>query len=128
MTPEQIIDTQLIPAGWRPWKVCPNEQFDRVFYRQFPSRFRCQLNYDKPGIQIQLQWWNWRKYDTTAGVSYTLHLGGNMPNGRHIRLMMSTHDADEVEDLARQLVGIWEAANETCEGVRNENEDQTHSH
>lgn len=115
MTPEEIIDTQLIPSDWRPGSVCRHDKFDRVFYRRFPSRFNCQLRQDKPGIQIQLQWWDWRKYDTTAGVSYTLHLSGDIPNGRHIRLMMSTHDADEVEDLACQLVEIWEAANETCE-------------
>lgn len=125
MTPEQIIADKLLPAGWRPGKVCHHDRFDRVFYRRFPSRFRCQLNTDKPGIQVQLQWWDWRKFSEVEGVSYSLHLGGDMQNGRHIRLIMSTSEADTVEDFARQLVEIWEAANETCEGVGNENEDQT---
>ena len=112
MTPEEIIDTQLIPAGWRPGAVCRHDRFDRVFYRRFPSRFRCQLNEDKPGIQIQLQWWDWRKYEGGDRVSYDLHLSGEMMNGRNLRINMSTNNADEVEDFTRQLVEIWEAANE----------------
>ena len=115
MTPEQIITDKLLPAGLRPGTVCSHDRFDRVFYRRFPSRFRCQLNTDKPGIQIGLHWWDWRKYEGGERISYDLHLYGEMVNGRNLHINMSTNDADAVEDFARQLVEIWEAANETCE-------------
>lgn len=129
MTPEEIIDTQLIPAGWRPGAVCQHDKFDRVFYRRFPSRFNCQLNQDKPGIQIQLKWFDWRKYEPSERISYALNLSGEMENGRNIRMEMSTANADTVEDFARQLVEIWEAANETCdEGDVNEDQGNTDNH
>jgi hypothetical protein len=109
-------DEYLAAHGWREGHRHNFDSHDRVWYKRVPSPTSCQLNQDKPGVQVSLKQWDHGKhYPVAKGhVGYQLELQGECLCGRDIHLQTSIGDDELPEVLESQverLRTLWEAAN-----------------
>jgi len=100
-------DERLCADGWR---ECPNQfkKYARCYYKRFDTPTPCALNYDKPGIQVEIA-----MSEHNGVYSLELELAGELRDGTWIKLHNYglPKTVDEVIALIPRLVALWEAAN-----------------
>lgn len=108
-------DEWLAENGWREWLVSDWESFDRRWYKRVPTPTPCQLNRDKPGMQLSLKQWNFTRYANAEHIGWQIGLAGETVTEDFVHIQFGNltngNMRSELDRLAKRLVDLWETAN-----------------
>lgn len=102
----------LLAEGWKEWKVCEHDKFDRIWYKKFPNEPRCQMNEDKP-MQASVRLWDFRKYRADAGFGFDICINGETTSNRYVHINSGSISNVETDlnPTLELLFKMWRAAN-----------------
>lgn len=107
-------DQWLADQGWRLWPKQDFERFDRQWFIRVPTTTRCQMNKDKPGIQLQLKQWDHFPWGGDS-IGYEIELHGGCVDLWSVRIAALGIGHEElrtvVGDHINRLLAAWEAIN-----------------
>jgi hypothetical protein len=107
-------DEWLSDQGWRCWPKHDCETFDRQWFRRVPTKTCCQMNQDKPGIQLQLKQWNHFKWGGNS-IGYEIELHGGCVDLWSVRIVALGISHAELRSVAdyhiKRLFAAWEVSN-----------------
>ena len=107
------IEQWFINNNWKEGKDQDYDKFNRLWYKRFDCvRPTCYHNYDKPGIQIIIKYWDFRIQGYNH-ESFEIELIGETKDGEWVDLkcysLDSNHFIEKADNQIKKLIAAWGA-------------------